>query len=165
LAGLAGSPVLVLVALFVFLGAGAEAAAVEARTAGRGLKVEAMMITQFHAIPIHARLQQAVDLLLAGDQREFPVVDNLGRVEGLLTRENLIRGLAERGPQSTAGEAMTAGVPVLQPDLGFEAAMERLRTTGLPALPVVDAGAGLVGLLSLDNISELLLVRRAVTRR
>lgn len=163
--GLAGSPVLVLIALFVFLGAGAEAAAVEARTAGRGLKAEAMMITQFHAIPIHARLQQAVDLLLAGDQREFPVVDNLGRVEGLLTRENLIRGLAERGPQSTVGEAMTAGVPVLQPDVGFDTALERLRASGLPALPVVDAGGGLVGLLSLDNISELLLVRRAVTKR
>ena len=46
------------------------------------------------------RSQQAVDLLLSGEQREFPVVDNLGRTEGLLTRDNLIRGLSRHGPRA-----------------------------------------------------------------
>ena len=35
-----------------------------------------MMVTRFETMPIHARLRLAVDLLLAGEQREFPVVDN-----------------------------------------------------------------------------------------
>ena len=42
-----GQPILVLIALFVFLGAGAEAAAVEQRVAGRGLTVRDMMMTRF----------------------------------------------------------------------------------------------------------------------
>lgn len=156
-----GAPILVLVAFFVFIGASSEATAVETRAAGEGLRVSHMMVTEFRTIPVHATLSQAVELLLSGEQREFPAVDNLGRTEGILTRDNLIRGLNQRGPSSTVGEAMTTGAPAIAPTLGFQEALDRLRSSGLPALPVVDAGGGLVGLLTMDNITDLLLVRRA----
>jgi Zn-dependent protease len=154
-------PILALVAFFVFLGANAEAAAVETRAAGEGLRVQQMMVTNFRTIPIHATLGQAVDLLLSGEQREFPVVDNYGRTEGILTRDNLIRGLSQKGAASTVAEAMTGSVPTVTPTLGFQEALDRLRASRLPALPVVDASGSLVGLLTLDNITDLLLVRRA----
>jgi stage IV sporulation protein FB len=157
----AGEPVLVLVALFVFLGAGAEASAVETRAAGQGLTAGQMMVTHFRTIPVHATLADAVELLLSGEQREFPVVDNLGRVEGVLTRDHIIKGISQRGQGSTVGEAMAAGAPVVAPTLAFQEALERLRSSGLPALPVIDAGGQRVGLLTLDNITDLLLVRRA----
>ena len=155
------APLTMLVAFFIFLGAGTEASAVAARVAGRGLQVSQMMVTNFRTIPIHATLAQAVDLLLTGEQREFPVVDNLGRTEGILTRDNLIRGLSRGGPTSTVAEAMTPSAPTVSPTLGFQEALDRLRASGLPALPVVDAGGALVGLLTLDNITDLLLVRQA----
>jgi Zn-dependent protease len=154
--------ILVLIAFFVFLGAGAELAAVEHKTAGMGVRVGDMMMTRFRTIPVHARLEQAVQMLLEGDQREFPAVDNAGRIEGLLSRDNLIKGLSARGPQSTVQEAMTPQVPLLDPLLGFDEALARLKQSGVPALPVVNASGTLVGLLSLDNISELILVKRAI---
>jgi Zn-dependent protease/predicted transcriptional regulator len=165
LIGLAkGEAILVLIAFFVFIGAAAEASAVETRAAGQGLSVADMMVTQFRTIPIHATLAEAVDLLLAGEQREFPVVDNLGRTEGLLTRDNLIRGLRERGPQSTVADAMTSPAPTVAPNTPFQEGLEQLRASGLPALPVVDGAGTLIGLLTMENISELLLIRRAVAR-
>ena len=154
-------PLLVLVAFFVFLGANAEAAAVETRAAGQGLQVRQMMITDFRTVPVHATLAQAVELLLRGEQREFPVIDNLGRTEGILTRDNLIRGLSQRGPDSVVAESMTHDVPTVAPNLEFQEALDRLRSSHLPALPVVDLGGALVGLLTMDNITDLLLVRRA----
>lgn len=154
------APLLVLVAFFIFLGANAEASAVETRAAGEGLQVRQMMVTDFRTVPIHATLNQAVDLLLSGEQREFPVLDNLGRTEGLLTRDNLIRGLTQRGAESTVAEVMTPDVPSVSPALGFQEALDRLRSSRLPALPVIDAGV-LVGLLTLDNITDLLLIKRA----
>jgi stage IV sporulation protein FB len=160
---LQGQEMLALVAFFVFLGAGAEASAVETRAAGEGLNVAQMMVTQFRTIPVHATLAQAVELLLATEQREFPVVDNLGHTEGILTRDNLIKGLSQRGPNSTVAEAMTADAPAVSPTLAFDQALDRLRSSGLPAIPVVDAGGALVGLLTLDNVTDLLLVRRART--
>ena len=157
----AGMPILLLISLFVFLGAGAEAAAVETRAAGAGLNAGQMMVTHFRTIPIHATLGEAVELLLSGEQREFPVVDNLGRVEGILTRDHIIKGLSQRGPGSIVGEVMAAQAPLVAPSLGFQESLERLRASGLPALPVVDATGRLVGLLTMDNITDLLLVRRA----
>lgn len=159
-----GSGLLVLIAFFVFLGAGAELNAVEMKTAGRGVRVGQVMITQFQTIPIHARLDQAVQMLLGTDQKEFPVVDNDGRVEGMLSRDNLIAGLSQRGPQSTVEEAMTPRVPALHPGLAFEDAVQRLRASGIPALPVLDDAGRLVGLLNQENVAELVLVRRAIGR-
>lgn len=161
--GLTGraSPFLILIAFFVFLGANAEAAAVETRVAGEGLQVSQMMVTDFRTIPMHAPLSQAVELLLSGEQREFPVVDNTGRPVGILTRDNLIRGLSQVGPSSPVAEAMTPDVPAVSPGLGFQEALDRLRSSRLPALPVVGANGSLVGLLTLDNVTDLLLVRRA----
>jgi Zn-dependent protease len=154
-------PLLVLIAFFVFLGANAEAAAVETRVAGRGLNVGQMMVTDFRTLPVHATLAQAVELLLSGEQREFPVVDNLGRTEGILTRENLIKGLSQHGAGSSVAQAMTSDVPRVPPTLGFLEALERLRSSRLPALPVVDGAGALVGLLTQDNINDHLMVRRA----
>jgi Zn-dependent protease len=154
-------PFLVLIAFFVFLGASAEAAVVETRVVGRGLNVGQMMVTDFRTIPVHAPLSQAVELLLSGEQREFPVVDNMGRTEGILTRDNLIRGLSQRGADSTVAQSMTADVPSVAPTLGFQEALERLRSSRLPALPVVDGTGALVGLLTQDNITDHLMVRRA----
>jgi stage IV sporulation protein FB len=56
---------------------------------------------------------------------------------------------------------MTQEVPLVAPTLGFQDALERLRSSRLPALPVVDQGGGLIGLLTSDNIADLLLVQRA----
>jgi stage IV sporulation protein FB len=154
---------LVLIAFFIFVGASGEAAAVETRLAGRGLVVRDMMVTDFRTLPVYATLADAAQLLLAGEQREFPVVDNLGHVEGILTRDDLVRGLSAGGPGAMARDAMRGGVPPVEPGLPFEHALDRLRTSRLPALPVVDGGR-LVGLLTMDNVTDLLLVRRAVTR-
>jgi len=156
-----GHPLAVLVAFFVFLGASAEAQAVETRVAGDGLQVSHMMVTDFRTIPVYATLSDAVELLLSGEQREFPVVDNNGRIEGILTRDNLIRGLSRLGPGGPITDAMTQDVAPVAPSLGFQEALDRLRSSRLPALPVVDAAGSLVGLLTSDNITDLLLVQRA----
>jgi stage IV sporulation protein FB len=124
-----------------------------------------MMITRYITLPVYATLRQAVDLLLDSEQREFPVVDNTGAVEGILTRDHLIRALADRGPDSPVSEAMARDVPLLPLGLGFDEALARLRASGLPALPVVDPNRHLVGLLTSDNIADLVLIRRAALRK
>ena len=156
-----GELLLLLIAFFIFTSAGGDAAAVETRLAGRGLAVRDMMVTDFRTLPVYATLADAAELLVAGEQREFPVVDNLGGVEGLLTRDDLFRGLAAHGAGGLAREAMTSGLAPLAPGIPFDEAVQRLRASRLPALPVVDGGR-LVGLVTLDNITDLLLIRRAV---
>lgn len=159
--GLSPSLVLVLIAVFIYLAAGAEATGVETQAMGHGLSVRQLMVTRFVTLPVHATLQDAVDALVAGEQREFPVVDNWGRLEGLVTRDGLIRGLAAHGPGASVERGMTTAVEPVGVEMPFEVALERLGRSGLPALPVVDGGGALVGLLTLDNVRDVLLVRQA----
>jgi stage IV sporulation protein FB len=154
-------PLLLLIAGFIFLGAQAEAAAVESRVAGRGLRATQMMVTDFRILRVHATLREAADALLAGEQRDFPVVDNLGRLEGMLTRDHLIQGLTRHGPDTPVSSAMAPVPTPVSADLAFDAALTLLRQSGLSALPVVGPDGALVGLLTLDNIADLVLVRRA----
>jgi CBS domain-containing protein len=160
--GLFSSPLLLVVAAFIYLAAEAEASAVEARAAGRGMTAERMMVTDLRTLRVYATLDDAVRLLLAGEQREFPIVDNEGRLEGLLTRDDLVRGLATRGAGATVGEVMSRVSTPLVPGTPFDAALDRLRSSGLPALPVVNPAGQVIGLLTADNITDLLLVRRHV---
>ena len=57
---------------------------------------------------------------------------------------------------------MITPVPALAPELDFDTAMTQLRASGLSALPVVGVSGNPVGLLSLENISELIQVQRAI---
>jgi len=156
------SPFLIIIAAFIYLGAEAEAQAVETRAAGRGVTAAGMMVTDLRMLRVYATLEDAVKLLLAGEQREFPIVDNDGRLEGLLTREDLVRGLSTVGPHATVGQVMSRVQEPLAPATPFDTALERLRASGLPALPVVNPERQVIGLLTVDNITDLLLVRRHV---
>ena len=110
-------------------------------------------------------LEDAVRLLLSGEQREFPVVDNDQRLEGLLTRDHLIRGLSERGPGGMVRQVMATPVGSIGPGAPFDTALDQLRASGLPALPVVDEMQRVVGLITTDNIADLILVRRHMPAR
>lgn len=158
--GLWVSPMLVLIAAFIYLAAEGEANAVETRAAGQGMTAAGMMITNLRTLPVYATLADAVALLLAGEQREFPIVDNDGRLEGMLTRDHLIRGLAEHGPGATVATVMATGVEGVPPSLSFDRSLDLLRTGGLSAVPVVTPDRVVIGLITADNVTDLLLVRR-----
>jgi stage IV sporulation protein FB len=160
---MSGNMLLLLIAFFVFLGAGAEAAAVETRAVGAGLTVREMMVTDFRTLPAWATLRDAAELLVASDQREFPIVDNGGEVEGILTRDDLVRGLSQRGPDALARTALPTPSAPVPAGLAFDAALAALQASGRSALPVIENGR-LIGLLTRDNITDLVLVRRAVAR-
>src|SRR5512137_1095704 len=86
-AGLFGNPMLILIAFFVWIGAAHEAAAVQMKSTLGGCLVREAMLTDFRTLSPRETLGQAVRLLLAGSQQDFPVVDN-GQVVGMLSRAN-----------------------------------------------------------------------------
>jgi CBS domain-containing protein len=51
------------------------------------------------------------------------------------------------------------------PGAPFDSALAQLRASGLPALPVVDETRRVVGLITTDNIADLILVRRHLPAR
>lgn len=159
--GLSGAtPMLLLIALFVWLGAEAEATQVQERIAMRDVPVRAAMLTEFATLTPGDTLGRAADLLLAGSQQDFPVAID-GQLGGVLTRQALLVGLAQGGRDSLVGDAALVQLSQVEVGAPLIQAVARLREAGEPCLQVIDRGSP-VGLLNLENVGEFLMIRSAL---
>src|SRR5690349_18311772 len=75
LLGLLTNPFLLFIALFVWIGAAQEASMVQMRTALSGIPVSRAMLTDFHSVAPDDPAKRVLELILAGSQEDFPVVD------------------------------------------------------------------------------------------
>jgi len=154
---------LLFVALFVWIGAEAEATQVEERIALKDVPVRTAMLTEYHTLMPFDSLGHAADLLLAGTQHDFPIVSTTDHsFQGLLTRSDLMTGLARAGRDALAGDHAKTGISSVEASSPLVAAVARLREGHGPCLQVVDQGET-VGLLTLENVGEFLMVREALT--
>ena len=160
LIGLLVNPFLVLIALFVWVGAVFEAGAVRIRSSLEGKSTREAMLTEFQTLARSDRLQRAVDLTLAGSQKDFPVLDH-GEFVGLLPQKALIRALAVHGPNESVGAVMSPRTVEIEARAPLEESLEFFQAAGTSCLPVTEGGR-LVGLLNADNISELLKIQQAL---
>jgi len=162
--GLFGNPVLIFIALFVWIGAGQEASMVEVKSALAGVPVRSAMLTQFRTLSVDQTLGDAVDLLLAGSQQDFPIITGSGALAGTLSRADLMAALGAAGRDASLGAHMQRSTATADPDEALEPVLARLQGSASRALPVV-AGGTLVGLLTLENVGELLMVQASERRR
>jgi CBS domain-containing protein len=162
LLGLFTDPFLVFIALFVWLGAEQEAAMVQMHTSLGGIPVQRVMMTEFHTLSPDDPLSHAVDLTMAGSQQDFPVVFG-DRVLGVLARGDLVRGLAERGQAGLVRDVMNREVLTADSHDMLEKALASLHGTNSRIIPVVHDGR-LVGLLTMENVGEFMMIQAALRR-
>ena len=157
--GLLGNPVLILVALFIFLAASGEAGYVETRALTRGYHAKDAMISTYETLRVDEDLDAAAKKLLETTQQEFPIVDGAGQLRGVLTRENLITGLREKGGATPVLDAMTANIPPVGVEESLEHVFETLQKKQTPVVAVVNADQKLVGYVNSENLAELMMIR------
>lgn len=158
-AGLFTNPFLLFIALFVWIGAEQEASMVQMRSALGGIPVRRAMLTDFRTLSPQDSLDRAVELILSGSQQDFPVVES-DRVLGVLTRADLLTGLAKR--QSLAvSEVMRRDFQIVDPSEMLETAFRRLQSCDCRTLPVLRQGE-LVGLVTADNVGEFIMIQAAL---
>ena len=161
---IAPSPMLIIVAIFVFMAAGNEAGAVQMQAVTRGLSVASAMVTEFKALPRNASLGEAADVLLHTSQHEFPVIDPDGTLRGIFTRNELVAALRESGPEGTVLGVMREDFPAVHPRTPFDEGFRLMQQAGTTVLPVTDEEGRLVGLFTMENIGEMLMVRSAIAQ-
>lgn len=159
--GLFANPMLLLIALFVWVGAAQEAAAAEMKSSLGGLPVREAMLTNFQSVSPDARLREVVSLLLAGSQKDFPVVER-GVVLGLLGHEQLFEALRSRGEDTRVSEVMNRQIRTVSADEPLDHALTRAEPGFSTTLPVLWQGR-FVGLLTAENIGELVMIRAALS--
>ncbi len=148
---------LVFIAFFVYAGAMQEGMSAEGRELLTGVPVRDAMITDFRTLAHGDTIRDAANLLLATSQQDFPVV--LGTsVLGLLGRNALLRAIASEGPEAYVAGAMERNFTRLPAGMDLESALPALAKAGSCAL--VMEGEKLVGMLTAENLSEFLVLRR-----
>ena len=162
IAGFFGNPMLVFIAIFVYLGAEAEAQAVETTSFIGGLLVKDAMMTRFRTLAAEDPLETAIQELLAGSQQDFPVVTD-GSVVGILRRNDLVQALAHGRREARVSEAMCRECQTIAASAPLDKTLERMSRDGCAALAVMDENK-LVGLLTVENIGELVMVKSAVAK-
>jgi Zn-dependent protease/CBS domain-containing protein len=163
--GLLWNPFLIFIALFVYIGASQEAALAQMKDVSRRFPVSSAMVREFRTLSGNASLQEAVDALLATSQHDFPVVDETGSVAGLLTRHDLIGALRKNNPDLRVGDVMRRDIPTVTTGTRFEDAFRIMQECNCPAVPVLDRMKRLVGLLTPENVTELMMVQSAMPQR
>ncbi len=163
-AGLFGNPMLIFIAIFVYLAASGEAHSVALRAMSQGVPVGTAMMTQYATLTPEADVEEAVQTLLRTSQSEFPVVDRNGAPVGLLGRGDIIRALKERGPTAKVVDTMTSPIPTVGHRRCLDEALRILQEKAAPAVAVVDPSGRLVGLVTSETIGEMMMLQQALPK-
>jgi stage IV sporulation protein FB len=159
LVGLFANPMLIVIGLFIYLSASAEAQHVAFQDGAKGLPVSDVMLNPVETLLPGSTLDDAVDLLLRTAQKEFPVVDGAGRPRGVLTKDGIIVALRQGGAATPVLEVMARDLPTVRDCEPLETGLRLLNASRSPAVLVLGADGRLVGLLTPENIGEMMMVR------
>jgi CBS domain-containing protein len=157
---LSGNAMLVLIAFFIFVAAGAESSDVAMRAVARRLLARDAMITEFEALSPEDSIDTAARTLIRTTQHEFPVVDAAGRLRGFLTRNALFAAMAREERARPVADAMERDIPTAAMGEGLEKVLT-LMEGAAPAVAVTGIDGRMVGYITRENIGELMVIANA----
>ena len=104
-------------------------------------------------------------MLLRTTQQEFPVVDGAGALRGVLTRDALITALQQSGGGTPVVEVMDRDVPTVPESACLDNIFQTLQRAGRRMVGVVDPRQRLVGYITAENLSELIMIQSSRAAR
>jgi len=151
---------LLIIGVFIFLGAEGEERLVRMRSLLKELEVEDVMSRDFAVLPPDASVADGLRMVYQTGQDNFPVMQG-HHLTGLVSRAAMVDASNNRGPDISVADVMDANVPVVSPRDKVAHVYEDMMSEGHSSFPVVQAGQ-LIGLLSPENISRYMLVQSSL---
>ncbi len=149
-----GNPILILIAIFVFMAAMAESSDVEMHDLVKGVMARDAMITAYEALAPGDTLHTAEMALLRTTQSEFPVVNADGTLAGILTKSAIIAHHQGVTQGATVAVVMLSELPTLMLTEPLERALDALHQPNTPAVAVTDRKGQFLGYITRENIGE-----------
>ena len=165
--GISGGGIfLLLVAFFVYVGGRGELEAVQSRYVLKDFSARQAVNKDAHVLYTSEPISRAVDYIMTTYQGDFPVHDLGNNLVGVLTRPRLVATLRGQGQDGRIVDVMIprARVPVTSGDTTLADVWEQMLEAGSRVIIVQDQGQFL-GLITLDDISELIQVMGAAKER
>lgn len=143
---------LILIGIFVFSGANAEAEATVLSSNLEKVRVSNLMITDYKTISPYEPLTAVVEKSLHTFQNDFPVVED-GRFVGILTRSSVIESLHHRLHDTLVKDVVLKNFPTIRPDATASEALTAMRGSNVTIAPVESDGT-LHGIITLEKLHE-----------
>jgi len=154
-----GNPVLVLIAVFVFVAANAESNDVAMRAVARRVLAREAMITAYESLLPSDSVDAAGAALIRTTQHEFPVLDQAGALLGFVTRNAIFAARHEDGPNPhSVAEIMQSEIPRVGLMAGLEKVLEALGK-GAPAVAICAKDGQMIGYITRENIGEFMVLK------
>jgi Zn-dependent protease/CBS domain-containing protein len=150
---LSGSFFLIVIAVFIYTGAGQEGKIVQLRSVLEGITVAQAYSRQAKALTPESTLQDAVDLTLNSFQSDFPVCSQEELV-GLLPHSKLIDAINRFPLHTPIKEVMLTDIKPVNLWEGLFQVQQQLAELKIDSLPVVEGGR-FKGLITSRDLSEV----------
>ena len=158
--GLLYNPILLLIAIFVYLGAQFELNYVAQKSMLHPYRVRDVMMKQYHVLQADDPIMNAVRLILDTQDKDFVVMDG-EKLLGLVSVKQIIRSLQDLGKGASVGEIMESDFTHLHPEQNLDEVYEEMQAKRVTMWPVLDRGS-LIGVLNSDNLSEFIMIRNVL---
>jgi len=155
--GFFSNPFLILIALFIWVGAQGESQMVQVKAALRGIPNNRAMLTNFKTLSPYDSISKVVQVMLTSEQKDFPVVND-SKVVGVLTQRDLMKRVKRKDEDAMVSSVMRTDYQTVDPQAYLENSLTKLRDDDHEILLVVYRDH-LVGLLTLNSIDRYLRIQ------
>ena len=156
---MSGNPMLILIGVFIFIAAGAEAQDVSMRSLSKRFAARDAMITSYEALHPEDTLHAAGQALIRTTQAEFPVLDAAGLPLGLLTRNRIFAGLGDPAAQMTSLSAIALDpLPCVPVTASLTELLDLMHQHNASAVAVCAPDGRALGYVSRENLGEFMIL-------
>ncbi|NNE02436.1 MAG: site-2 protease family protein [Eudoraea sp.] len=154
--GLFYNPFLVLIALFIYVGAYSENQLVKQSVKLEGYHVKDAMLTKITTFSPEHSLEEVIETIIAGTEKDFIVIENR-QVIGILFNRDIIKNSKKIGVK--VGTVMKTAFKSLDATGDLKKLLPLIVSDKQRFFPVVSADKSFVGAIDMTNLSEFLLLK------
>ncbi|TVQ89671.1 MAG: site-2 protease family protein [Bacteroidetes bacterium] len=160
IAGLFINPFLIIIGFFILLGAKGEHQMIKYQDILDNYTVKDVLTEDYSNLDAEDTLGEAAQKLVQISDRGF-IIKSEGEYAGILTKNDLIKGLSSHGKEGKVKEVMSRDIKSVNSDMPLFEAYVELRKSGYDLVPVIE-NEKFKGILDLENVNEFLLIQKAI---
>ncbi|MGA8071731.1 MAG: site-2 protease family protein, partial [Halobacteriota archaeon] len=150
--GLFISPILIIIAFFIYIAASDEERQTTITQTLAGIKVRDIMTADVATVPPSMTITQLIEVMFQSKHATYPVVDN-GTLVGLISFTNVHQVPPNRRDDIMVGNVMIRNVEPVTPDDEASDVFVKLAQRRLESIPVVQGGS-VVGIVTQKDVTS-----------
>ncbi len=149
---LTGNFFLIILAIFIYTGAGQEGRMIQVKDVLGDLRVEQAYSRGARSINLNETLETAMQATLNSFQSSFPICDE-GELVGMLPYSILVKSLEKQDLQTPIREVMQRDIQPVSPEDKLIDVQKRMTMEGIDTIPVVNE-SGFRGMITSQDLNE-----------